>query len=110
MDKYVAHYSADSQYEEFETFEEAKNWLTDRQIEDGCDDGFSEETIEGMDFIAKITHRSKYIVEQDKEKDGYEWSEEGQGYFIDGNPEGEEWTSPCDTIGRVEMVEESTDE
>ena len=98
---YIAYYSADNQFEEFETFEEAKKWLEEMW---GHDDEISEETVMGKDFIAEVTHRSQFKVTQDKEKDGYKWNEEAQGYFIDGDPDEEEWTSEYDKIGEVKLV------
>jgi len=99
-DLYVACYSADYQVETFKTFEEAKKWL-----EEFYDEEISEETESGQDYIAKITHRSKFTITQDKEKDGYKWNEEASGYFIDGNPDNEEWVSEFDKLGQVEFVQ-----
>ncbi|MCK5581319.1 MAG: hypothetical protein KAJ18_08610 [Candidatus Omnitrophica bacterium] len=102
-DMYVAHYAVDNEYEFFNTFKKAEKYLKERYAD--CDAGFSEETSDGKDFIAKVTHRSRFDVKQDKEKDGYEWSEEGQGYFIDGNPDNEEWASEFDKVGEILLVE-----
>ena len=84
---YIAYYAAECEYETFETFEEAEKWLQewDRQ------DGFSEETIQGLNFIAKITHRSKVIKTITKEeyiKEDGDW------------PYDPEW----DWLGEVEYV------
>jgi len=53
-DKYVAYYSYEGEYETFETFEKAEKWLQDWDKEDGI----SDETMQGLNFIAEITHRS----------------------------------------------------
>ena len=62
-DKYVAFYSEDYEYETFKTFEEAEKWLKEYDNEDGI----AEESIEGRNFIAKITHRSVYRVTDKRE-------------------------------------------
>lgn len=85
---YVAHYAADNQYEEFETFEEAKKWLEDFWLEDAGEEGYSEETINNRDFIAKITHQSKFIEIGNKQRDGFVWNEEE---YVSINKDGEMW-------------------
>lgn len=93
---YIAHYDADNLNEEFETFEEAKEWLENLWQEDG--DGFADETINGQDYIAKKEYFSKYVIIDKKEN-----------YTVrDGdrllNKDGDEWTSDGDTIGEIELV------
>lgn len=74
QDKYIAFYAANCESETFETFEEAEKWLTDG-YETDIDEGFSEETINGFDYIAKITHRSEFI-ESANSKDYWKYEEE----------------------------------
>ena len=74
QDKYVAYFAADNITETFETLEEAKKWLTDG-YKDEADEGFSEETMVGMDYIAEITHRSNF-TEIDNSKDYWKYEEE----------------------------------
>jgi viroplasmin and RNaseH domain-containing protein len=95
-DKYIAFYACECEFETFETFEEAKKWLRENDYE-----GISEEAMEGGDFIAKITHRSKY-TETDRKEDYHE--------HTDACPEDcteEEWPfdDAWDVVGKVEMVE-----
>ena len=102
--KYLAHYSANNDYEEFDTFEKAEDWLNEQWTEDGTDDGYAEESISGGDFIAKITHTSKYVEIGNKEKDGYVWDEEAQ---ISINSDGEEWavSEEFDSYGKIVLEE-----
>lgn len=74
QDKYVAFYAANCESETFETFDEAEKWLT-KGYETDIDKGFSEETMNGMDYIAEITHRSKF-TETDNSKDYWKYEEE----------------------------------
>ena len=57
-EKYVAYCSSACEYETFNTFEEAKDWIMEGAIDY---DGISEGVADGDDFIAKITHRTKFI-------------------------------------------------
>ena len=98
--KYIAHYQAGNENEEFKTLEEAKKWLKTIHDEDGCYDGFAEESCNGGDYIALITHISKFIVEQDKTLDGFVWDEEAGGWF---NSDNEEWV--FEHVGRIDLVE-----
>lgn len=98
---YVAHYDANNDTEEFETFKEAKNYLEEQYSVDSCE-GFSEESCEGGDYIAKITHKSIFIETQNKEKDGYKWDEERCGYF---DADGDEWISEDDNLGEIQLRE-----
>jgi len=96
MDKYVAFYAANCENETFETFEEAEKWLMDGYDID-IDEGYSEETMKGYDYIAKITHRSKFI-ETDNAKNYWKYEEE----------EGkEEWPydNVFDIIGNIALEE-----
>jgi len=100
---FLAHYAANNEYEEFDTFAEAKKWLCEQWDKDSGDEGFAAETIDGQDFIAVITHQSKFLEKGNKEKDGYKWNEEHQKFFIDGDPEQEEWpiSDSFDFFGEV---------
>ena len=96
MIKYIAFDATNYEYEPCNTFDEAKKWLRENDCE-----GISEETMEGGDFIAKITHRSKY-TETDRKEDYHE--------HTDACPEDcaeEEWPfdDAWDVVGKVEMVE-----
>ena len=102
-DNFVAHYAANNESETFKTFEEAEKWLKDQWADDASE-GYSEETCNGYDYIAEITHCSNFKITQDREKDGYRWNEEAGGYFIDGNPDEEEWCSESDQLGEIELV------
>jgi viroplasmin and RNaseH domain-containing protein len=104
---YLAHYSANNEYETFDTFEEAKKFLEERWHDDGNDDGYSEETISGGDFIAKITHFSKYKEIGNKEKDGYKWNEDEHGFYVDGDPQNDEWpvSNDFDSYGEIILEE-----
>ena len=61
-DKFIAFDAYQNEYETFPDFEKAKAWLD----ETNCD-GITEELTEGSNFIAKITHRSKYTITDRKE-------------------------------------------
>lgn len=50
MKKYVAYYSEAGEYEMFDTIDEAIDWLKEYDMQDGI----SEDTIEGKNFIAEI--------------------------------------------------------
>ena len=94
QDKYVAFFAANCETETFETFEQAKKWLTDG-YEDCIDEGFSEETMNGDDYIAEITHRSKF-TETDNSKDYWKYEEE----------EGkDEWPydNDFDSVGKISL-------
>ena len=101
---YVAYYSANNDIEEFESFDLAKAWLADLYQEDGSDGGFSEETMNGRDFIAEKTHTSKYLETQNREKEGYKWCEESQEYHLNGDQEDEMWIYEHDSVGQIEMI------
>lgn len=62
--RYVAYDAANSDYEWFETVEEAKKWLTH---DDG--DGISEEACNGQNFISEIQYRS--VVTKIEDRDDY---------------------------------------
>jgi hypothetical protein len=71
-DKYVAFFAANCESETFETFEAAEKWLTDGY---DSDEGYSEETMNGFDYIAEITHRSKF-TETDKKENYHEHNDD----------------------------------
>ena len=105
-DKYVAFYSDNHEHETFETFNQAKKWL-----EEGYAEGLPEEA--SRDFIAKITHRAKFVETDNKknypclrrplelaECSGCEKLDE----YCDGT---EEWPydSDWDYVGKIEFEE-----
>jgi hypothetical protein len=100
---FVAHYAANNEYREFGTFDEAKKWLADAWEDDGNDIGFSDETMRGQDYIATITHVSKFVETDNKEKLGYKYNEEAG---CSANDDGEEWpyAEDIDSIGNIVLV------
>ena len=62
--KYVAYNCIYDEIEEFNTFEEAVKWLEAIDY----DEGIPYEVVDGGNFIAKITHRSKYKITDSKDK------------------------------------------
>ena len=96
-DKYVAYYSADGGFETFETFKEAEEWLQEYDNQDGI----SEETTRGLNYIAKITHVSEYEVTARKEN-YHEHTEE-----CPEDCDEEEWPydSDFECVGIVKYVE-----
>ena len=97
-DKYVAFFAANCESETFETFDEAEKWLL-RGYQD--DELFSEETMEGFDYIAKITHRSKF-TESDNKENYHEHTED-----CPKDCDIEEWPydNDCDKVGKITMEE-----
>ena len=91
--KYIAHHSVNNETSEFNTLEEALSWLKDIHQDEGTDEGFSDETITGEDYIAKVTHRSKYVIDARKASYIAQDAEEGWPY---GDKE---------TVGHIEMEE-----
>ena len=85
---FVAYYAADNQTEEFDTFQEAKDWLEECWDRDSGDEGFAEESINGQDYIAKVTHVGKFIEKGNKKKDGFVFDEDAGSSF---DADGEEW-------------------
>ena len=63
MNNYIAFYADQGEYKAFETFDEAEKWLQKFYI---GDEGYTAETMTGEDYIAKITHRSKYVETDNK--------------------------------------------
>lgn len=61
--EYVAYDAANSEFEIFATFDEAKKWLTDFNFSDG---GVPAEFSTGECFIAKITHKTNTTVTDEK--------------------------------------------
>lgn len=85
MKNYIAYYAANNEFEYFDTEIDAKKWLDDYYDDDAQNDGFSQDTLYGDDFIAKIIARSKF-VETDRKENYHE--------HTDNCPEGcdkEEW-------------------
>jgi len=95
MNKYAAYYAADDVYRTFESFQMAKDWLIE------CDEvEIADETIDGQNFIAQITHWSKF-VSTDKRTNYHEHSNQCP------NPcEKETWPygGDADVIGKIEYV------
>ena len=97
MDKYVAYCAVDGEYETFKTFEAARKWLID---DADHSEGIPEESMDGFDYIAKITHRTKF-VETESAKDY--WKYEGE----EGWEDKEEWPydNEFDFVGKLIMEE-----
>lgn len=91
LTKYVAYFSANHEFEEFDTLEEAKGWLQSIYDEDG---EFSEETVHGYDYIAEIILRSKYTIIDKKSNYTEEELEDEWAY-----------SDEYDEVGCVEMVD-----
>jgi len=97
-DRYVAFYACNCESETFKTFEEAEKWLLEAS---DPDEGYSEETINGFDYIAKITHRSKFTKTD---------SQENYHFHTENCPEDcdlEEWpySNEFDFVGNLTMEE-----
>ncbi len=60
--RWIAHYAEGVETEEFATLEEAKKWLEKWHADDAVEGGYNYDTVNGFDYIAKITHRSTYVV------------------------------------------------
>jgi hypothetical protein len=92
-EKYVAFEAENHDFETFDTFEDAKKWLDD--YGEGCD--ITEGAMTGDNFIAKITHRSKYIV-TDEKKNYHQHTDE-----CPEDCDGEEWPydSDFDSVGNI---------
>lgn len=92
---FVAYDAANCEYEWFETFEQAAAWLKEANSE-----GISEEAIEGLSFIAQITHRTGF-VETDNQKNYHEHTE---GCPADCDEEEWPYDSEWDFVGNVIFV------
>jgi len=94
--KYVAYEADNGEYETFEDFESAKEWIT---RDNG--DGFGEETCNGQSYIAKITHRTNYEV-TDRVENYHEHTDECPTYC-----DKEEWPygSEFTTVGKIILKE-----
>ena len=105
--KFIAYYSAGNETELFETFEEAKKWLENLWDEDLGDEGYAEETINGEDYIARITHISNFTVTGDKKKQNYLWNDEAAASFIDGDENKDQWpvAESLDFYGELKLKE-----
>ena len=93
-EKYVAFYSKEHEYEQFQTIEEAEAWLKKEQEVDASDEGVADDTINGFDFIAKIIKRSKFVKIENRDEDGYIYNEDDDCYYLDGDPENDMWSYP----------------
>lgn len=116
-DKWIAYYSADGIYEEFSTFAEAEKWLKclykESLVSDGC---FYPDSVDGCDYIARITHRSKYVVSETKEdypcRPGVHSYCDGCGWDCPEEcPHENPWpyNDDFDEVGDMEFEEVSTD-
>lgn len=79
--RYVAYDAANGEYEEFKTFEEARDWL-----KEGDGEGISEEACNGQNWIAEIQYVSEVTKVDDKSN--YQFNEEEDQWL---NADGEEW-------------------
>ena len=108
-DKYIAFKREHWDFEFFETFEAAKEWLLD--VED-YSEGYSSEFEQGGHIIAKITHRSS--VKKTDEKENYPCVKGIREKYCE-NPDrecpddcdGEEWpySGEWEWVGDPEMIE-----
>ena len=90
-DKFVAYCAFDNETATFKTFDEAEKWLKEYE-EDQIDEGYSEEDINGENYIAVITHRSKFNVT------------DSISNYTKEEIEDEVWPYNCDEIGTLDMV------
>ena len=91
---FVAYDAANCEYEWFATFPQAVAWLKEAN-----DEGISDETMEGLSFIARITHRTGF-VETDNRKN---YREHTDGRPVDCDEE--EWPyDEWDYVGKVVFV------
>lgn len=87
MKRYVAYYHEESEYEQFDTTDEAVEWLKEQD----CEDGISEGTADGRNYIAEIKLVSQFVVTDRKE---------------DYDARGEEWPyGDCTEFGLLGYVE-----
>ena len=95
---YVA-YVPDIGHEHFSTFEEAEEFVNEKDI----DNGFSEDQCEGYCWIAKITHTTKFVETDSKE----DYCEIDCTDCKKEKCDGEEWPYPSeyDRVGKVELIE-----
>jgi viroplasmin and RNaseH domain-containing protein len=56
---YVAYYAANHEYEQFAELETAEAWLREQHDSDVAYEGYTDETLDGQDFIATVTSRSR---------------------------------------------------
>lgn len=90
--KYIAYYAYDNEFDFFETFEDAEKWLQEWDT----DEGISEETKDGENYIAKITHKSSVNILETKkyyEDNNYKWP----------------WPVELDWIGEVKYIKMEDD-
>jgi len=88
-DKFVAFWAVNYEFETFKTFKEAEEWLNEMEVD--VSEPYSEEAINGKNYIAKITHRSKYDITD--EKSNYTQEELDDG----------EWPYQWDSVGTLLM-------
>jgi hypothetical protein len=99
MKNFIAYSAQIDEQEFFETHEEALEWLKKSDLEGTeIEEGFALEVSAGGSFIAKITHRSQYI--EDDNKENYCQCE-------DENCENEHWDYSHDSVGHIEYKEVS---
>jgi len=100
-EKYVAYSSIEDEFKTFDTFNEAEVWLSNtyKDLIDAEMEIYSEDSCNGGDYIAQITHRSKYI-EIDSIKD-YPTYDEINGEYT--TEDGEPWpyADEYDSVGSI---------
>ena len=98
MKNFIAYSAQIDEQEFFETHEEALEWLKKSDLEGAEIEGFSLEVSDGGSFIAKITHRSQYVEEENKED---------FCHCEDEDCENEHWDYSQDSVGHIEYKEVS---
>ena len=96
--KYVAYFAVNNEFEFFDTFEEAEKWFHDTYHDE---EEFSDETISGEDFIAEVTHRSKFTEIDNKDNYQYDYEDD----IPEDDEESEAWPydTEYDSVGKVEF-------
>ena len=107
MKNYFAYNSDCGEQEAFETFEEAEAWLREFWKE-SASDGYDESTMDGGDFIAKITHRSEFVETDNKTN----YCQIDCSVCEKDECEGEEWpySNEFERVGRIELKEIESEE
>ena len=98
MKNFIAYSAQIDEQEFFETHEEALEWLKKSDLEGAEIEGFSLEVSDGGSFIAKITHRSQYVEEE---------NEEDFCHCEDEDCENEHWDYSQESVGHIEYKEVS---
>ena len=98
---YLAFSSVNQEYDFFETFEQAEQYL-----KEGYEEGIPDEAVNGEDFIAKITHRSKFN-ETDR-KENYKYIDEDDIPEDDTESEAWPYSNEFDVIGDISFEKVNT--